>query len=185
MYVFFCLIKLKSKRKKKEIIKDGGEKNETLRVGNLLEMGWDRSITPKGLDRGMKRSIFSFFLNLALKPQPRGHVRHESLSICMNYLTWIRPHKRGTLQELGWMSNAPIMAVDGTLHLAHRSKFTRRPHSIPIVHLRPTCIYWIDKQRLNVLFITRYTWNIPRFILSSLFKRELISIVGCYDVLYL
>lgn len=103
----------------------------------------------------------------------------------MNYLTWIRPHKRGTLQELGWMSNAPIMAVDGTLHLAHRSKFTRRPHSIPIVHLRPTCIYWIDKQRLNALFITCYTWNIPCFILSSLFKRELISIVGCYDVLFM
>lgn len=126
-----------------------------------------------------------FFLNLALKLQPRGHVRHESLSICMNYLTWIRPHKRGTLQELGWMSNAPIMAVDGTLHLAHRSKFTRRPHSIPIVHLRPTCIYWIDKQRLNVLFITRYTWNIPCFILSSLFKHELISIVGCFVYGYL
>lgn len=60
VFLFFCLIKLKSKKKKK-IIKDGGEKNETLRLGNLLEVRWDRSITPKRLDRGMKRSIFSFF----------------------------------------------------------------------------------------------------------------------------
>lgn len=58
VFLFFCLIKLKSKKEK--IIKNGREKNETLSLGNL-EVRWDRSITPKRLDRGMKRSIFSFF----------------------------------------------------------------------------------------------------------------------------
>ena len=107
----------------------------------------------RALDRGVKSTRVGTSSKSCIKLRPGGRtVCHESLSICMNYTTWIRPHKRREiLQELGWMSNAPIMPVDGTLHLAEIEGSPRGPrsrsHRISTIHVHRS-------YRLNPLSVT-------------------------------